>query len=76
MSTSRNPKIAELHLRELEVKPELGREVVEDVGDQVVVDVAEHHARRRTAPQIEPRPPRMTMARTKIENAELELARR
>ena len=41
---------AELDLGELEVEPERGRQVVEHVGDQPVVDVAEQQAAEHGAP--------------------------
>ena len=62
----------ERQLGEVEVEPELVRHVVEHVGDQAVVDERQRD-RAQTTPQIEPSPPRMTMARMKIENENCEL---
>ena len=59
-----------LEVGEVEVQPELPGQAVEDVGDQVVVDVREQQ-RPSTAPQIDPRPPTMIIARMKIEKPKL-----
>ena len=56
----------ERELGEVEVEPDLRGHVVEHVGDQVGVDVRQHTA-PSTTPQMLPSPPRMTIARMKIE---------
>ena len=68
MITSRKPKMPKPSCGQVEVQPDLARHVVEHVGDQARVDERQRDRADAPPPRSSPRPPRMIIASTKIEN--------